>query len=80
VAARLLRVSLDALPDPVARARLLAVPTGLTLPPEDVAALVAAGEALPGAEPALSAFLAGLDAPAGRRARPRNPMQAELRP
>lgn len=66
VAARLLRVSLDALPDPVARARLLAVPTGLTLPADDVAALVAAGEALPGAEPGLGAFLAGLDVPAGR--------------
>lgn len=44
VAAKVLRVSLSDYPDPETRARLVAIRTGLTLPREQVDALVAAGQ------------------------------------
>ena len=46
VAGRVMRVSLSDYPDPEARARLVATRTGLTLPREQVDALVAAGETM----------------------------------
>jgi hypothetical protein len=46
VAGQVLRVSLSDYDDPEARARLLAIRTGLTLPREQVDELVAAGEAM----------------------------------
>ena len=46
VAAKVLRVSLSDYPDPATRARLVAIRTGLTLPREQVDALVAAGQTM----------------------------------
>ncbi len=48
VAAKVLRVSLSDYPDPEMRARLVAIRTGLTLPREQVDALVAAGQTMIG--------------------------------
>jgi NTE family protein len=48
VAGRVLRVSLSDYPDPEQRARLVAIRTGLTLPREQVDALVSAGETMIG--------------------------------
>ena len=44
--AKVLRVSLSDYPDPETRARLVAIRTGLTLPREQVDALVAAGQTM----------------------------------
>jgi hypothetical protein len=52
VEGRLLRVSLSDYPDPEARARLVAIRTGLTLPRGQVDELVAAGETMIGREAA----------------------------
>jgi len=58
VAGQLLRVSLADYPDPETRARLVAIRTGLTLPPEQVDALVAAGTTMIGEHAgAIAAFL-----------------------
>jgi NTE family protein len=58
VAGRLVRVSLSEYPDPGIRARLVSVRTGLTLPREDVNALVAAGQTMIGLDArAIAAFL-----------------------
>ena len=46
VAGKVLRVSLSDYPDPEMRARLVAIRTGLSLPREQVDALVAAGETM----------------------------------
>jgi NTE family protein len=46
VAGKIIRVSLSDYPDPELRARLVAIRTGLTLPREQVDALVAAGETM----------------------------------
>jgi NTE family protein len=46
VQGRVLRVSLADCPDPGTRARLIAIRTGLTLPRDQVDALVAAGETM----------------------------------
>ena len=46
MAAKVLRVSLSDYPDPETRARLVAIRTGLTLPREQVDALVAAGQTM----------------------------------
>ena len=46
VAGKVVRVSLSDYPDPETRARLVAIRTGLTLPREQVDALVAAGETM----------------------------------
>ena len=42
----LVRISLANIPDPQMRQRLQSIPTGLTIPDEDVDALVSAGEQL----------------------------------
>jgi NTE family protein len=46
VAGKIIRISLSDYPDPELRARLVAIRTGLTLPREQVDALVAAGETM----------------------------------
>lgn len=64
VQALFVRIALADLPDPALRARLRAIPTGLTIPREDVDALMAAGEAAVRAHAPLRAFLSGAeDAP-----------------
>src|SRR5271169_6172304 len=58
VAAKVLRVSLSDYPDPETRARLVAVRTGLTLPRQQIDALVAAGETMIGRDAGtIAAFL-----------------------
>jgi NTE family protein len=58
VEGRVLRVSLSDYPDPEQRARLVAIRTGLTLPPEQVDELVAAGETMIGRDAGtIAAFL-----------------------
>jgi NTE family protein len=58
VAGKIIRVSLSDYPDPELRARLVAIRTGLTLPREQVDALVAAGETMIGRNAAeIAAFL-----------------------
>ena len=58
VAAKVLRVSLSDYPDPETRARLVAIRTGLTLPREQVDALVAAGQTMIGRDAGtIAAFL-----------------------
>ncbi len=52
VAGRVVRVSLSDYPNPATRARLVAIRTGLTLPREQVDALVAAGETMIGRDAA----------------------------
>jgi len=42
----LVRISLSGIPDPQMRQRLQAIPTGLTIPDQDVDALVSSGEQL----------------------------------
>jgi NTE family protein len=59
----LVRIALADHPDHAIRERLLAVPTGLTLPRADVDLLVAAGEEMARSHPGLRAFVAGLDPP-----------------
>jgi NTE family protein len=59
VAGKVLRVSLSDYPDPEMRARLVAIRTGLTLPREEVDALVTAGETMIGRDAGtIAAFLA----------------------
>jgi NTE family protein len=58
VAGKVMRISLSDYPDPVTRTRLLGVRTGLTLPRDQVDALVAAGEMMVSRNAApISAFL-----------------------
>jgi NTE family protein len=58
VAGEVLRVSLSDYPDPAIRARLVAIRTGLTLPRDDIDALVAAGQTMIGRNAAtIAAFL-----------------------
>jgi NTE family protein len=58
VAAKVLRVSLSDYPDPETRARLVAIRTGLTLPREEVDALVSAGKTMIGRDAGtIAAFL-----------------------
>jgi NTE family protein len=58
VAGEVLRVSLSDYPDPETRARLVAIRTGLTLPREEVDALVSAGKTMIGREAGtIAAFL-----------------------
>ncbi|BDG74304.1 lipoprotein [Roseomonas fluvialis] len=66
VQGRLVHVSLADHPDPVLRDRLRRIPTGLTLPREDVELLVAAGETVMRNNRDIAAFLGGEDAPGGR--------------
>ena len=58
VSGKVLRVSLSDYPDPATRARLVAIRTGLTLPREQVDALVAAGQTMIGRDAGtIAAFL-----------------------
>ncbi len=59
VAGMLVHVSLADHPDPAIRDRLRRIPTGLTLPDEDVDLLVAAGETVIRNNRAIAGFLAG---------------------
>ena len=71
VAGQVLRVSLTDYPDPETRARLVAIRTGLTLPREQVDALVAAGRTMIGRDAGtIAAFLGpgrSTELAAGRR-------------
>jgi NTE family protein len=69
VAGMLVRIALSDHPDPALRARLQAIPTGLTIAREDVELLVAAGEEMARTSPDLRAFIAGIDAPVAPPAR-----------
>lgn len=60
------RIALADYPDAAIRARLQAVPTGLTIPRGDVDLLLAAGERMARESAELRAFIAGIDAPARR--------------
>jgi NTE family protein len=55
----LVQISLSAIADPKLRARLQAIPTGLTIPDADVDALVSAGEALVQTNAQLRGLLGG---------------------
>ncbi len=58
VEAKVLRVSLSDYPDPDARARLVSIRTGLTLPREQIDALIAAGQTMIARDaPAIKLFL-----------------------
>jgi NTE family protein len=61
VAAKVLRVSLSDYPDPETQARLVAIRTGLTLPREQVDALVTAGETMIGRDAGTIAAFLGPD-------------------
>ncbi len=63
----LLRIALADHPNPVLRTRLLAIPTGLTIPQEDVRLLVRAGEEMLSGNRELRDFLASLERPPRRR-------------
>jgi NTE family protein len=71
VAGKVLRVSLSDYPDPEVRERLVAIRTGLTLPPEQVDALVAAGSAMIGRNAGTIAAFLDLGPPISLAARPR---------
>ncbi len=60
----LIHLSLDQIADPEERARLQAIPTGLTIPRQDVDMLVGYGERLVLENPELHALVAGLAPPA----------------
>jgi NTE family protein len=70
-AGALVRIALADHPNEALRARLQAIPTGLTIGKEDVDLLVAAGEEMARTSPALRAFIAGLDTPVRQASRPR---------
>src|SRR5580700_1499607 len=61
VRGELVHLSLEDIPDPQVRARLQAIPTGLTIPPEDVALLVSSGEQAVQQNPRIRALISGLD-------------------
>jgi NTE family protein len=70
----LVHISLASIPDPQERQRLQAIPTGLTIPDEDVDRLVSAGESLVQQNDAIRRLISDLDAPAvavSAQARPR---------
>src|SRR6516165_459549 len=70
----LVHISLASIPDPQERQRLQAIPTGLTIPDEDVDLLVSAGESLVQGNDAIRALIFDLDGPAvavTAQARPR---------
>jgi NTE family protein len=56
----LVRISLAGIPDPQMRQRLQAIPTGLTIPDEDVDALVSSGEQLVQQNAKIRALISGL--------------------
>ncbi len=59
----LVHLALSDIADPAARERLSAIPTGLTIPDEDVDALLRYGEALVRDNPEINAIAAGADFP-----------------
>ncbi len=61
VAGGLVHLSLADVADPTARARLQTIPTGLTIPKEDVDLLVGSGERIVQQDPAIAGLLAGSD-------------------
>jgi hypothetical protein len=67
VRGELVHLSLEDIPDPQVRARLQAIPTGLTIPPEDVALLVSSGEQAVQQNPRIRALISGLDRAGGDR-------------
>ena len=69
VAGKLLRVTLSDYPDPQTRARLVAIRTGLTLPHDQIDALVAAGETMIARDAAEIAAFLGPPQPARQAAR-----------
>ena len=69
VQGRLVHVSLADHPDPALRDRLRRIPTGLTLPREDVELLVTAGETVMRNNRDIAAFLGSDDAPRTRSSR-----------
>jgi NTE family protein len=60
----LVHISLASIPDPQERRRLQAIPTGLTIPDEDVDLLVSAGESLVQRNDAIRGLVSDLDGPA----------------
>jgi NTE family protein len=60
----LVHISLASIPDPQKRQRLQAIPTGLTIPDEDVDSLVSAGESLVQQNDAIRRLISDLDGPA----------------
>ena len=58
----LVHISLASIPDPEVRQRLQAIPTGLTIPDEDVDLLVSAGESLVQQNAKIRALISDLDA------------------
>ena len=73
VQALFVRIALSDLTDPDLRARLRAIPTGLTIPREDVDALIAAGEAAVRGHGELRDFLSGAVNTAGATPPARQP-------
>ena len=70
----LVHISLASIPDPQERQRLQAIPTGLTIPDEDIDLLVSAGESLVQRNDAIRGLISDLDGPAvavTAQARPR---------
>jgi NTE family protein len=57
----LVRISLAGIPDPQMRQRLQSIPTGLTIPDEDVDALVSSGEQLVQQNPKIRELISDLD-------------------
>ena len=60
----LVRISLASIPDPQERQRLQAIPTGLTIPDQDVDLLVSAGESLVQQNVVIRRLISDLDSPA----------------
>jgi NTE family protein len=70
----LVHISLASIPDPQERQRLQAIPTGLTIPDQDVDLLVSSGEQLVQQNSTIRALISDLDGPAvavSAQARPR---------
>ncbi|WP_270933310.1 patatin-like phospholipase family protein [Falsiroseomonas oryzae] len=85
VRGELVHVSLSGIEDPELRQRMQSIPTGLTIPRNDVDELVAAGERLTATHPVLrematdTSAAAARPAPAPRRARPGGGVAASAR-
>ena len=60
----LVRISLASIPDPQERQRLQSIPTGLTIPDEDVDRLVSSGENLVQQNDTIRGLISDLDSPA----------------
>src|SRR5271165_4613744 len=60
----LVHISLASIPDPQERQRLQAIPTGLTIPDEDIDLIVSSGEHLVQQNETIRGLISGLDGPA----------------